>query len=385
VGGIQIDTINVVDRAHHLTLWSRFGPYDRRTFDRLAYRRRVLFEYWAHAASFVPSSHLGWWRTVMGDFQSRHLGWGRWLRRNAKLMDEIETAIRARGPLANADFERPRGQASGWWNWKPATHALHALWMTGRTHVHSRRHFQKRYDVAERVFPAATSGLAPNAAAFARWHLERSLTAMGAATEADLRSYLTFPRFGLRARRIAIEAAIADGTVREIVIAGVPGRWFARATDLPALEAAARRRAPARGTTLLAPFDSFLWYRERAERLFGFSYRIEVYVPGPKRRFGYYVMPIFHDGQLIGRLDAKNHREAKRLEVRHVHFEPWFAAGALPPAVAWGALDRDAAFAGVAEALASLAVFLHAERVTLGRVTPARLTSPLRAALSAVA
>ena len=138
---------------------------------------------------------------------------------------------------------------------------------------------------------------------------------------------------------------------------------------------------PARGTTLLAPFDSLLWYRERVARLFGFDYRIEVYTPGPQRVHGYYTLPILHDGHLIGRVDAKTHRAERRLEVRHVHFEPWFAAGAPSPIVE-APVDRDAALAGVAEALGSLATFVNADRVLVRRVSPHRLRSGLTARLA---
>jgi len=147
------------------------------------------------------------------------------------------------------------------------------------------------------------------------------------------------------------------------------------------LRRAARRRIPAHGAALLSPFDSFLWHRERTRRLFGFDYRIEVYTPGPDRVHGYYSLPIFHEGQLVGRVDPKNHREARRLEARHVHFEPWFAAGGAPPAAAWGRVDRDAALAGTAAALRSLAKFVAADEVVVGRVTPGSLAAPLRRAL----
>jgi hypothetical protein len=187
------------------------------------------------------------------------------------------------------------------------------------------------------------------------------------------------------ARNRALADMIASGQVVEIAVEADHSRWLALAEDLPALERATRRRAPSRGTTLLSPFDSFLWHRERTRRLFGFDYRIEVYTPGHKRVHGYYSLPIFHDGQLIGRLDAKNHREAQRLEVRNLHFESWFAAGEAPPAARWGDIDRDRALGGVGEALGSLAKFVGAQRVTLGRVTPSRLASPVRRHLSVAA
>jgi uncharacterized protein YcaQ len=388
-GGVQIDSINVIDRAHYITVWSRFGTFDRSAFDRLVYRDRVLFEYWAHAACLVPAEHFVWWRRAMLDYSVKNRGWGKWLQKNHELVGQIEAAILASGPLGSANFEQDgkRG-AGGWWNWKPSTHALDYLWMSGRTLVHSRLHFQKRFDLAERVMTEAMSAVPANSDEFRRWHLRQSLHAMGVATGTDLRMYLTFPRAGTMERRRVLSEMLTAGEVvpiaveREGASAGAGGPWYALACDLPALAAAARRRAPSRGTTMLAPFDSFLWHRERTARLFGFDYRIEVYTPGHKRVHGYYVLPILHDGQLIGRLDAKVHRDRGVLEVKRVHFEPWFAGGKAPPAASWGKLDRDASLAGVAEAIHSLSKFVGAERVTLGQVSPRGLTGTLSRALS---
>jgi uncharacterized protein YcaQ len=384
VGGLQLDSINVLDRAHYLTVWSRFGPYDRGRLDRLVYRRRLLFEYWAHAACLVPASTLPWWRRAMLDYRSRHTGWSGWLRRNPKLLGEVRAAVESNGPMANADFEtrRARGAEGGWWSWQPFQHALHHLWMTGALTVHSRRHFQKRFDLLERALPAARGIAAVSAEEFARWHVERSLHAMGAATDRDLAGYLTFPRFMSVARRAALRGMLERGEVQEIQVEGSRVRWLALARDVGALARAAGPRPASRGTTFLAPFDSLLWYRDRVSRLFGFDYRIEVYTPGTQRVHGYYTLPVLHDGQLLGRVDAKTHRAERRLDVRHLHFEPWFAAGAAPP-VGGDRIDRDTALAGVAEALASLGTFVGAASVTLGRVTPRRLHGPLARRLPA--
>jgi uncharacterized protein YcaQ len=383
VGGLQLDSINVVERAHHLTLWSRFGPYDRRALERIAYRRRLLFEYWAHAACLVPASHLPAWRRAMVDYSLKSRSWGGWLRKNRRVLRAVEDAIAASGPLGSRDFEhrRPRGSGGGWWNWKPATHALDYLWMSGRTLVHSREHFRKRFDLAERVMPDAVALEPLTREAFLRWHVRQTLRALGAASEADLRMYLTYPRLSVGERRRALRAAVESGEVVEVAVEGERGRWLALAGDIEALAAAGRRRRPSAGTTLLSPFDSFLWHRERTRRLFGYEYRLEVYTPGHQRTHGYYSLPILHGGQLIGRLDPKTHREARRLVVKAVHFEPWFAKGADPPAASWGRVDRDAALAGVGEALRSLAAFVGAEDVTLGHVTPSALAPALRRAV----
>src|SRR5262249_23526814 len=156
--------------------------------------------------------------------------------------------------------------------------------------------------------------------------------------------------------------------------------WYARTEDLPALERAGRRRSASAGTTLLSPFDSFLWHRERVHGLWRYFYRIEIYVPGHKRQHGYYSLPVLHDGQLVGRVDLKTHREHGALEARHAHFEPWVAAGKPAPGVAWGALERDALIAGLGGALHSLARHVGVERVQVGRVTPSKFKSALVAA-----
>ena len=378
VGGLQLDSINVLERAHYLTLWARFGPYDRARLDRLVYGRRLLFEYWAHAACLVSTRTLPWWRRAMLDYRIRHTGWSDWLQRNGRVLARVKAAVATNGPMGNADFDHGRAgrPRSGWWDWKPVQHALHYLWMTGALTVHSRRHFHKRFDLMERVLPDAAGVVAPTREAFARWHVERSLHAMGAATEADLRSYLTFPRFAPGARRAALRALIADGVVSEVEVEASSVPWFALRRDLPALARAARHAEPSRGTTFLAPFDSLLWYRDRVARLFGFDYRIEVYTPGDKRVHGYYTLPILHDGHLIGRVDAKAHRAEGRLEVRHVHFESWFANGAPSPVIG-ERVDREAALAGVADAVASLAAFVGAGETIVVRVSPSRLRTPL--------
>lgn len=380
-GGLQLDSINVLERAHYLTVWSRFGPYERPALDRMAYRKRVLFEYWAHAACLVPASHFAAWRAVMRGYEIRHTGWNTWLRKNRHVLETVEATIREKGPMANVDFKeaRPAG-AAGWWNWKPATHALHLLWMLGRIHVHSRTHFQKQFDIADRLAPR-TDDPVMEWPEFLRWHLLQSLRGMGAATEASMRAYLSFPRGPAAERRRALTELIERGEVREVAIEGARGRWFVRAEDLEALERSAARRHAAVGSTLLSPFDSFLWHRERTLQLFGFDYRIEVYTPGPKRVHGYYSLPIFHDGHLVGRLDAKNHRGAERLEVRRVHFESWLVKGELPPAARWGRVDRDAVLAGLADSLRSLATFTGATRITVARVDPAGWKRPLSALL----
>lgn len=382
--GLQIDSVNVIDRAHHLTLWSRFGPYDRAAFDRLVYRRRVLFEYLAHVACFVPARDLALWRGIMDALVPR------WKRRHgdpARTLPvaAVERAIAEAGVADHGAFERPGGRRSdGWWDWKPAQHAIDYLWKSGRIAVHSREHFRKRYALMERVLPQAAATAPMSPAEVARERVLRSLAAMGPATSADLAGYWTWPRMGTHGEHDALARLQREGVVREVRVEGSARPHFVRTADLPALERAARRRRPSRGTTLLCPFDSFLWHRDRVHRLWGYFYRIEIYVPAPKRTHGYYAMPLLHDGRLVGRVDLKHRRETGTLEARHVHFEPWFAAGGPAPDAFGPAPDPGAVFAGLAGALGSLARFGGAHRVVAGRVTPARWAGEVKRAIRTI-
>ena len=382
--GLQIDSVNVLDRAHHVTLWSRFGPYDRRRLDRLTYRKRLLFEYLTHVACFVATRDLPLHRAIMEDTPHRFdRRYGGWRRKNAALIEAVARAVAERGPLGNADFERPKhmGKGGGWWSWKPATHALDYLWKAGRIGVHSRAHFHKRYASAEHVLPGLADVAVMPLEQAMRERLLRSLGAMGAASVDDLRSYWTWPQWKAPAQRAELERLVREGLVTEVAVEGQRQPWFARTADLPDLARAHRKKAPSHGTTLLAPFDSFLWHRERVHRLWGYFYRIEIYVPGHKRQHGYYSLPLLHDGHLVGRVDLKTDREAGVLQAKHVHLEPWFAAGKAAPGVSWGTLDRDAVFAGLADALRSLAGHVGVDDVSLGRVTPAKLRAPVSRAL----
>lgn len=381
--GLQIDSVQVVERAHHLTLWSRFGSYDHSRFERLVYRRRLLFEYLAHVACFVSTRDLPLWRSAMAAVPER---WRkRWGEPASMPIVEVERAIAEAGTLGNADFARPAGQrGGGWWTWKPATHALDYLWKSGAIAVHSRQHFHKRFALMKNVLPAFADVAPVSLEEFGRQRLLRSLAAMGAAAADDLRMYWTWPGWPMREQRTALAALVRSGEVVELRVEGSRAPHFARAVDLPSLARAARARRPSRGTTLLCPFDSFLWHRERVERLWGFRYRIEIYVPGHLRSHGYYTLPLMHEGHLVGRVDLKTHREAGVLEARHVHLEPWLARGGAPPGVTWGTPPRvDEVLDGLADALRSLSRHVGTARVEVRRATPAKVRGTLVRRLAA--
>ncbi len=311
----QIDSVNVLVRAHYLPLFSRLGAYSRDLLDAAAWGKpRRLFEYWAHEASLLPLDlyPLLRWRMARAE---RGVGtWGRLAAFAGERRGEAEALlarIAAEGPLAASDVAESRAK-SGWWEWSDAKHALEWLFWAGLVTTRTRRgSFERVYDLPERVLPAATfARTTPDEADARRALIARSARALGVATAADLRDY-----FRLRpddADPHIIELVEA-GTLRPVRVEGWSQRAFLH------VEAKAPRRAE--GQALLAPFDPLIWERARTERLFGMRYRIEIYTPAPKRVHGYYVLPFLLDGRIAARVDLKADRQAGALRVKSAHRE----------------------------------------------------------------
>jgi uncharacterized protein YcaQ len=352
---LQIDSVNVVARAHELTLFARLGPYDPAVFRRFVEERREAIEYWAHVASFVPADTWPLFRHRM----DAERPW----RAITKLRDArpgyIEALledVRARGPLTASQLEDPGERRRGpWWDWDTGKAVLEWLFTTGEVSVAGRVNgFTRAYDVPERVVPAQY--LEAPAVPAAEAHIElaaRALRAMGVATARDLADYYRMP---LKEGRAAAAALLAGGRA---VPAEVEG-WGEPALLDP--EAVIPRRVE--GRALLCPFDSLVWYRERAERVFGFRYRIEIYVPRPQRQYGYYVFPFLLGDRLAARVDLKADRQAGVLRV--------------PGAFGEDGIDRSRVAAELATELETMAGWLGLGRIEVGR--RGDLAGPLRAA-----
>jgi uncharacterized protein YcaQ len=359
-GALQLDTINVVDRAHYLTLWSRYGAYDRTKLDRWVYRDRIAYEYWGHEASILPISHLPLGRRRMRRFPPKSWSGKSWwsvYSTSTASKRRVLKRLREEGPLESADFERtdehfddPRLLGGAMPVPKEDKRSLKLLWHDGRVAVRERRHFRCVYDLAERVYP---DGDAATPTEFEDSWLLIGLAGNGIASERHLLNYWTAPKLGAETRRRVIARNLKKGRVVEVRVDGVRGPCYALPEHLDGIEAVP---AP-KGTTLLCPFDSLLWRRERVEELLDFRYRIEIYVPPAKRQYGYYVLPILHDGRLVGRLDPKLHRDRGLLEIKSLHLEDGF--------------DGDSRFvAGLRGSLASLAEFVGADDLQLPRKLP---------------
>lgn len=313
----QIDSVNVLARAHYLPAFSRLGAYDRADLDRLAWgpkRQRRLFEYWAHEASLLPYDLHPLLRWRMAKADRGEAGYDRMrlyaTERRGEAMALLDR-IRAEGPLAASDFDSHKGQP-GWWEWSDTKRALEWLFWAGHITTATRRgSFERVYDLTERVIPPDVLARAtPSDADAHRALIERAAAALGIATDAELRDYF---RQSPDDARPAIQALAEDGVLIPVAVPGWRHAWLHRDARQP-------RRIDARA--LLAPFDPLIWERDRTERLFGFRYRIEIYVPADKRQHGYYVLPFLLGNRLVARVDLKADRQARRLIVQSVHLEP---------------------------------------------------------------
>jgi uncharacterized protein YcaQ len=316
VGLLQIDSVNVLERAHYLPAFSRLGPYAHERLDRLShYAPRRLFEYWGHEASLLPVElHplLRWRMERAGDD-----AWGG-MRRIAVEQPELVAAVlervRADGPIAASELAEERPRRSGpWWDWSDSKRALEWLFWSGQVTAARRRRFERLYDVPERVLPAAVLATpTPDPHEAQRGLLRVAARSLGVAAESDLREYFRLP------------AADAKPRVAELVEAGellpVEVEGWGRKQGYLWHRARIPRRVDARA--LIGPFDSLIWARDRVERIFGFSYRLEIYVPAPKRVHGYYVLPFLLGDRLVARVDLKADRAAGALRLRALHLEP---------------------------------------------------------------
>lgn len=314
----QIDSVNVLARMHYLPAFSRLGCYDRALLERDAWgpkRSRRLFEYWAHEASLLPIDLHPHFRWRMARAERGEIGW-KGLRSFARERHGEAKAvldrIAAEGPLAASDFENG-GSKSGWWEWSEAKLALEWLFWSGRITTATRRNsFERVYDLSERVIPPAIFDLlTPDAATAQRALIERSARALGVATATDLRDYF---RLKPEEANHAIPELEEAGVLVPVTVQG----WSQKAW----LHRDARAPRKVAGDALLAPFDPLVWERSRTERLFGFRYRIEIYVPADKRTHGYFVLPFLMDEALTARVDLKADRQNGRLLAHRITLEP---------------------------------------------------------------
>jgi hypothetical protein len=352
LGTVQVDAVNVLARTQFLVPFSRLGGVEPGDFVALCGRGRPCFEYWGHAASVMPVELYPLLRWRM---EAQHQREAAVRAAHGDYLDAVLADVRDRGPLTAADLTDPRRRTGEWWERRSGGRvALELLHGNGTLAAWRDASFARRYDLTERVIPAAVLGLPTPSQREAECELLAVAGCChGVGTAADLANYFMLRGPGVKA---GLAELVEAGRLLEVEVEG----WAQTAY----LDPAASTRSPRRdGATLLSPFDSLIWHRDRTERVFGFHYRIEIYVPGPKRTYGYYVLPLLLGDQLVARFDLKADRAGRSLLVQGAFLEPGADEGAvLEPAAA---------------ELSRLARWLGLERVTVGR--RGDLAGPLRA------
>ncbi|WP_428681577.1 winged helix-turn-helix domain-containing protein [Reyranella sp.] len=322
LGLLQIDSVNVLARAHYLPLFSRLGKYDSAHLDGLAWGRksqRGLFEFWAHEASLLPlaAQPLLRWRMQRAAAGTSKGTLQQFRREKATYIEEVRRQVEDRGALAASELADGGPKRGPWWGWNDGKLALEWLFFAGIVTTATRRGtFERVYDLSERVLPAEIQALpTPSPDEAQRELLRLSARALGVATEFDLRDYFRLPVADTKAR---LAELVEAGDVLPVEVEG----W-----NKPAfLDPAARQPRQIEARALLAPFDPLIWERDRTERIFDFFYRIEIYTPVAKRKHGYYVLPFLLGDRLVGRIDLKSDRANSKLLVPAAHLEPGIEA-----------------------------------------------------------
>ena len=354
LGFVQVDTINVLARAHDLTLFSRLDAYRPEQLRKLLENKRSLFEGFTHDASAIPTAFFHHWKPRFVRDQARihaHVWWQYHFRGTdgAQVVRDVKTRIEREGPLKSSDFEHPEKRGP-WWGWKPQKAALDFLWRSGELMIPRREGFQKLYDLTERVLPEHHARPCPEPAEHREWACTTAAERLWVFTPKELADFWnvleaaeakTWCEAAANAGRIVpVQVESAEGELRP---AFAVADWETRLARLP---------EPPERTRLLCPFDPILRDRARALRRFGFDYRFEAFVPEPKRRYGYFVLPILESDRLVGRLDAKVHRDRGLLEIKGLWWEP-------------GVKATKARRRGLDEALERMAVFVGADDILM--------------------
>ncbi|MFS8171386.1 winged helix-turn-helix domain-containing protein [Vreelandella titanicae] len=358
LGYVQIDTISVVERAHHHVIHSRVPGFEPHMLNQLLINKDI-FEYWSHAAAFLPITDFRFSLPYKNAIKSGQTHWFR--SPDKKLMEELLARIRSDGPLRSRDVGASTIKRAGWWDWKPAKKALEQLYMQGDLMVSDRDGFQKTYDLTERVLPSHVNLQMPSMEEFAAHLVDQQLRCHGFASLKGL-TYLRRNTELRKAVNALVNQRLAQGDLERVKVSS--GDEFI-------LERGALERSLPRlkeRMLILSPFDNSVIQRERLKALFQYDYQLECYVPEAKRQYGYFCLPLLYRDAFVGRMDCKVHRKTSHLEIKNLYFEPH-------------SFDENSVVSAFVEAIVQFCHFQKSDSVSLNAVQPEHLTQRLRSAL----
>lgn len=316
LGYVQIDTISVIERSHHIVLYTRCPDYKRIYLYELQAKDKKIFEYWAHAASFIPMTDYRFYRLRMEQIPKKGSWIEKWIRENQTVMKRVRERILKEGPLSASNFEDVKGRRrAGWWDWKPAKMALEIMFWQGIFMIKERKKFQRVYDLAERVLPKELDLTRPSEEEENKFFIKRALRAMGAATEREINRYIEIKE---KLGKWLKEMIDAKG-ILEVEVLGTRTSYYILPEDFAELDK--NRMKMENQVYFLSPFDNLIILRDRTSRFFDFDYGMECYVPKEKRRFGYFCLPILWQDKLVGRIDPKADQSSKTLSINNLHIE----------------------------------------------------------------
>ena len=361
LGCVQLDTLNLVQRSHYLVVWSRLGSYAPADFDALLYapEKRVLFEGWQRVASIIPLKDYRYQLPRMERMRKNHSeGFLKWFDQEGhELMPMVLERIRKEGGLRAADFKYHGPRRGSWWDWKPAKTALEYLFAFGDLMIANRIHFQRVYDLTERVMPEWVDTAQPTMEQRDRYWMERAALALGICQPNQLIGYNYFQRRPVQAvlEKLVEEKVLI--TVEVMLEGDGKDRYLVHHDYLEVLQKIADGAIQAERTTFLSPFDNLFWAVGRDEQLWGFRQRLEAYTPASKRLWGYLCMPILHHERLVGRFDPKMERKEGLLRLKALYLED-------------GVDQEDELLSGVANAMRDFMNFHKAQELIIEKSNP---------------
>ncbi len=354
LGYLQIDTLSVVERAHHHTLWTRIPDYKKEYLNDLV-KEHKIFEYWFHAASFLPMKD---YRFVLPQMEEVKHNETHFYNADPKVMQYVIDRIRAEGPKKARDFQNKSKKAGSWWNWKPAKIALERLFLQGDLMICERDGMQKIYDIPERVLPKDINLTRPSPLEFTEYLIKTYLRAYGFTTVKQI----THLRPGKTLRKNvneALEIMLQKGTIQKVELKGMPATFIQSELTNKTLK---KRESTIH---ILSPFDNSIIHRDRIQHLFDFAFRLECYVPKGKRQYGYFCLPILFGSTFIGRMDCKAFRKEKQFEIIHLYIEDQN-------------IDIESWVAPFAKSVKRFATFNGCQSLKLTKVSPTKFSSQLK-------